>query len=257
MRDSQIGSFGALALVLVVALKIALVAAVLARGHHLWLIAIPAVGRLPRRRSARAALRARAGHRRRAGRRRPARRAPRRRARDGDRRRARLRAPARPARRRRSRARGPGDRPPRPAAHRRRHGRRARRGDRARASAPRCSRCSPGGRRSARLAGRLGVAGSGQVAHAARATWRACGQTPARDAQVAPAARATLARRRPPRMRQLRPRDTARASPLPSSRARRYASTGQVTPAARATLGLEPAASGGLRDRLYAGRSAR
>ena len=46
MRDSQIGSFGALALVLVVALKIALVAAVLARGHHLWLIAIPAVGRV-------------------------------------------------------------------------------------------------------------------------------------------------------------------------------------------------------------------
>ena len=45
MRDSQIGSFGALALVLVVVLKIALVAAVLARGHHLWLIAIPAVGR--------------------------------------------------------------------------------------------------------------------------------------------------------------------------------------------------------------------
>ena len=46
MRDSQIGSFGALALVLVVALKIALVVAVLARGHHLWLIAIPAVGRV-------------------------------------------------------------------------------------------------------------------------------------------------------------------------------------------------------------------
>ena len=46
MRDSQIGSFGALALVLVVALKITLVAAVLARGHHLWLIAIPAVGRV-------------------------------------------------------------------------------------------------------------------------------------------------------------------------------------------------------------------
>jgi adenosylcobinamide-GDP ribazoletransferase len=45
MRDSQIGSFGALALVLVVVLKIALVAAVLARGHHLWLIAIPAVAR--------------------------------------------------------------------------------------------------------------------------------------------------------------------------------------------------------------------
>jgi adenosylcobinamide-GDP ribazoletransferase len=45
MRDSQIGSFGALALVLVVALKIALVAAVLARGHHLWLIAIPVVAR--------------------------------------------------------------------------------------------------------------------------------------------------------------------------------------------------------------------
>ncbi|HET6172315.1 MAG TPA: adenosylcobinamide-GDP ribazoletransferase [Gaiellales bacterium] len=46
MRDSRIGSFGALALVLVVALKIALVAGVLARGHHLWLIAIPAAGRL-------------------------------------------------------------------------------------------------------------------------------------------------------------------------------------------------------------------
>ena len=46
MRDSRIGSFGALALVLVVALKITLVAAVLARGHHLWLIAIPAVGRV-------------------------------------------------------------------------------------------------------------------------------------------------------------------------------------------------------------------
>ena len=46
MRDSQIGSFGALALVLVVVLKIALVAAVLARGHHLWLLAIPAVGRV-------------------------------------------------------------------------------------------------------------------------------------------------------------------------------------------------------------------
>jgi adenosylcobinamide-GDP ribazoletransferase len=46
MRDSQIGSFGALALVLVLALKIALVAAVLARGHHLWLIAIPATGRM-------------------------------------------------------------------------------------------------------------------------------------------------------------------------------------------------------------------
>ena len=45
MRDSQIGSFGALALVLVVVLKITLVAAVLARGHHLWLIAIPAVAR--------------------------------------------------------------------------------------------------------------------------------------------------------------------------------------------------------------------
>ena len=48
MRDPQIGSFGVLALVLVVVLKIALVAAVLARGHHLWLIAIP--GRRARRR---------------------------------------------------------------------------------------------------------------------------------------------------------------------------------------------------------------
>lgn len=46
MRDAQIGSFGALALVLVVALKISLVAAVLVRGHHLWLMAVPAVGRL-------------------------------------------------------------------------------------------------------------------------------------------------------------------------------------------------------------------
>jgi adenosylcobinamide-GDP ribazoletransferase len=46
MRDAQIGSFGALALVLVVALKISLVAVVLGRGHHLWLIAVPAVGRL-------------------------------------------------------------------------------------------------------------------------------------------------------------------------------------------------------------------
>lgn len=46
MRDAQIGSFGALALVLVVALKISLVAAVLVRGHHLWLMVVPAVGRL-------------------------------------------------------------------------------------------------------------------------------------------------------------------------------------------------------------------
>jgi adenosylcobinamide-GDP ribazoletransferase len=46
MRDSQIGSFGALALVLVVVLKVALVASVLARGHHLWLIAIPPAGRV-------------------------------------------------------------------------------------------------------------------------------------------------------------------------------------------------------------------
>src|SRR4029077_6042461 len=43
---AQIGSFGALALVLVVALKISLVAAVLVRGHDLWLIAVPTVGRL-------------------------------------------------------------------------------------------------------------------------------------------------------------------------------------------------------------------
>ena len=182
MRDAQIGSFGALALVLVVALKIALVAAVLVRGHHLWLIAIPAVGRA---RSVGAecgaALRARAGHRRRARERRPARRAPRRRAGDGDRRRARVRAPARPARRRGSRPRGPGDRPPRPCA--------ASAASRATCSArrssspsaPRCWRCSPGGRRSARVAGRLGVAGGGQVAHAARATWRACRQAPRRD----------------------------------------------------------------------------
>jgi adenosylcobinamide-GDP ribazoletransferase len=46
MRDAQIGSFGALALVLVVALKISLVAAILVRGHDLWLIAVPTVGRL-------------------------------------------------------------------------------------------------------------------------------------------------------------------------------------------------------------------
>jgi adenosylcobinamide-GDP ribazoletransferase len=45
MRDSQIGSFGAIALVLVLVLKIALVAGILARGHHLWLLAIPAVAR--------------------------------------------------------------------------------------------------------------------------------------------------------------------------------------------------------------------
>ena len=45
MRDPRVGSFGVLALVLVVVLKIALVAAVLARGHHLWLLAIPAVAR--------------------------------------------------------------------------------------------------------------------------------------------------------------------------------------------------------------------
>jgi adenosylcobinamide-GDP ribazoletransferase len=45
MRDPRLGSFGVLALVFVVVLKIALVAAVLARGHHLWLIAIPPVAR--------------------------------------------------------------------------------------------------------------------------------------------------------------------------------------------------------------------
>ena len=45
MRDSRLGTFGVLAIVLVVALKIALVAAVLTRGHHLWLIAIPGVAR--------------------------------------------------------------------------------------------------------------------------------------------------------------------------------------------------------------------
>jgi adenosylcobinamide-GDP ribazoletransferase len=45
MRDPRLGSFGALALVFVVVLKISLVAAVLARGHHLWLLAIPAVAR--------------------------------------------------------------------------------------------------------------------------------------------------------------------------------------------------------------------
>ena len=45
MRDPRLGSFGVLALVFVVALKIALVAAVLERGHNLWLLAIPAVAR--------------------------------------------------------------------------------------------------------------------------------------------------------------------------------------------------------------------
>ena len=45
MRDPRLGSFGVLALVFVVVLKIALVAAVLARGHNLWLLAIPAVAR--------------------------------------------------------------------------------------------------------------------------------------------------------------------------------------------------------------------
>jgi adenosylcobinamide-GDP ribazoletransferase len=45
MRDPRLGSFGVLAIVFVVILKIALVAAVLARGHHLWLLAIPAVAR--------------------------------------------------------------------------------------------------------------------------------------------------------------------------------------------------------------------
>jgi adenosylcobinamide-GDP ribazoletransferase len=45
MRDPRVGSFGVLAVVFVVILKITLVAAVLARGHHLWLLAIPAVAR--------------------------------------------------------------------------------------------------------------------------------------------------------------------------------------------------------------------
>jgi|tagenome__1003787_1003787.scaffolds.fasta_scaffold20923114_2 adenosylcobinamide-GDP ribazoletransferase len=45
MRDPRLGSYGVLALIFVVALKIALVAAILARGHHLWLLAIPAVAR--------------------------------------------------------------------------------------------------------------------------------------------------------------------------------------------------------------------
>jgi adenosylcobinamide-GDP ribazoletransferase len=45
MRDPRVGSFGVLAVVFVVLLKVMLVAAVLARGHHLWLLAIPAVGR--------------------------------------------------------------------------------------------------------------------------------------------------------------------------------------------------------------------
>jgi adenosylcobinamide-GDP ribazoletransferase len=45
MRDPRLGSFGVLALIFAATLKIALVAGVLARGHHLWLLAIPAVGR--------------------------------------------------------------------------------------------------------------------------------------------------------------------------------------------------------------------
>jgi len=45
MRDPRVGSFGVLAVVFVVLLKVTLVAAVLERGHHLWLLAIPAVAR--------------------------------------------------------------------------------------------------------------------------------------------------------------------------------------------------------------------
>ena len=45
MRDSHIGSYGAIALVLLLVLKVGLVAGVLARGHHLWLLAIPAIAR--------------------------------------------------------------------------------------------------------------------------------------------------------------------------------------------------------------------
>jgi adenosylcobinamide-GDP ribazoletransferase len=45
MRDPRLGSFGVLALVFVILLKVTLVAAVLARGHHLWLLAIPALAR--------------------------------------------------------------------------------------------------------------------------------------------------------------------------------------------------------------------
>ena len=45
MRDPRLGSFGVLALIFVVILKVALVAGVLARGHHLWLLAIPVVAR--------------------------------------------------------------------------------------------------------------------------------------------------------------------------------------------------------------------
>jgi adenosylcobinamide-GDP ribazoletransferase len=45
MRDPRLGSFGVLAVVFVVLLKVMLVAAVLGRGHHLWLLAIPAVAR--------------------------------------------------------------------------------------------------------------------------------------------------------------------------------------------------------------------
>jgi adenosylcobinamide-GDP ribazoletransferase len=45
MRDPRLGTFGVLALMFVVVLKISLVAAVLARGHHLWLLAIPAIAR--------------------------------------------------------------------------------------------------------------------------------------------------------------------------------------------------------------------
>lgn len=45
MRDSHIGSYGAIALVLLIVLKVGLVAGVLVRGHHLWLLAIPAIAR--------------------------------------------------------------------------------------------------------------------------------------------------------------------------------------------------------------------
>ena len=45
MRDPRLGSFGVLAAGLRRPAQDALVAAVLARGHHLWLLAIPAVAR--------------------------------------------------------------------------------------------------------------------------------------------------------------------------------------------------------------------
>ena len=79
MRDPHIGSYGAIALVLLIVLKVGLVAGVLARGHHLWLLRHS--GDRPRgigQPERGAAVRARRGHRCRARARRPSPRAPRR-----------------------------------------------------------------------------------------------------------------------------------------------------------------------------------